>query len=193
MRTHAKLLLRRLPEGRLVGAEVGVFHGRLSRILLSRRPKLTLYMVDCWAPVPEGSGIGRNPFPNKPHKTGVFTQEYWDKVYKRVQRSRQRGGWGNRGKVMRCDSVEGARRAPNNLDFVFIDADHTEEAVRADIEAWLPKVRPGGLLAGHDYDRWGVTAAVKSVLGEGNYEVDGEGTDKSWYHWKANGTNPDPA
>lgn len=37
--------------------------------------------------------------------------------------------------------------------FVFIDGDHSLDAVRADVRAWLPKVRPGGLLAGHDYDR----------------------------------------
>jgi hypothetical protein len=38
-----------------------------------------------------------------------------------------------------------------SLDFVFIDADHSYESVKADIDAWLPKVRHGGILAGHDY------------------------------------------
>jgi predicted O-methyltransferase YrrM len=37
-----------------------------------------------------------------------------------------------------------------SCDFVFIDADHSYEAVLRDIDAWWPKVRPGGMLAGHD-------------------------------------------
>jgi len=41
--------------------------------------------------------------------------------------------------------------AENSLAFVFIDADHSYVSVCADIAAWLPKVRTGGVLAGHDY------------------------------------------
>lgn len=36
-------------------------------------------------------------------------------------------------------------------DFVFIDAAHSYKAVKADIAAWAPKVKPGGWLGGHDY------------------------------------------
>ena len=36
------------------------------------------------------------------------------------------------------------------FDFVFIDGDHRYESVRRDIQAWLPKVRPGGIMGGHD-------------------------------------------
>jgi hypothetical protein len=38
-----------------------------------------------------------------------------------------------------------------SLDLVYIDADHQYASVREDIAAWLPKVRPGGFVAGHDY------------------------------------------
>lgn len=38
-----------------------------------------------------------------------------------------------------------------SLDFVFLDADHVYESISKDIEAWLPKIKPGGILAGHDY------------------------------------------
>lgn len=52
-----------------------------------------------------------------------------------------------------------------SLDFVFIDAGHTYEAVLADIKAWLPKVKPGGVLAGHDYNHAaGVRQAVKQMF-----------------------------
>ena len=40
---------------------------------------------------------------------------------------------------------------PVEADLVFLDADHSCEAVRADIAAWWPAVAPGGVLCGHDY------------------------------------------
>lgn len=48
-----------------------------------------------------------------------------------------------------------------SIDAVFIDADHSEEAVFADIQAWLPKVKKGGIISGHDYDEPGVRNAVQ--------------------------------
>ena len=52
------------------------------------------------------------------------------------------------------------------LDFVFIDAAHDYENVKADIEAWAPKVKPGSILAGHDYcNAWpGVKKAVDELI-----------------------------
>jgi predicted O-methyltransferase YrrM len=51
---------------------------------------------------------------------------------------------------------------PGSVDLVFLDASHDEAAVAADIAAWWPTLRPGGILAGHDYrdDQPGVVAAV---------------------------------
>ena len=46
------------------------------------------------------------------------------------------------------------------LDFLFIDADHSDEAVDADARAWLPKVRPGGIVAMHDIGYEAVQKAV---------------------------------
>ena len=37
------------------------------------------------------------------------------------------------------------------FDLVFLDGDHSLEGVAADIEAWWPKVKPGGWLGGHDW------------------------------------------
>jgi predicted O-methyltransferase YrrM len=65
-------------------------------------------------------------------------------------------------KVVIDDSVAAARTyADQSLDFVFLDAAHEEEPVRQDVRAWLPKVRPGGVLAGHD---WSYVIVQKSVL-----------------------------
>ncbi len=51
------------------------------------------------------------------------------------------------------------------FDFVFIDADHEQEQVKRDIYAWLPKVRKGGIISGHDYvaSQQGVIKAVNSI------------------------------
>ena len=53
-----------------------------------------------------------------------------------------------------------------SIDFAFIDADHDYENVKADLIAWWPKIKPGGILAGHDYcSGWaGVSQAVDEFV-----------------------------
>lgn len=53
-----------------------------------------------------------------------------------------------------------------SIDFVFIDASHEYEDVKTDIFAWYPKIRSGGIIAGHDYDdNWtGVKKAVNECF-----------------------------
>lgn len=55
-----------------------------------------------------------------------------------------------------------------SLDFCFIDGSHEYEDVKKDIQAYLKKVKKGGILAGHDYDSlWdGVIKAVDETLGD---------------------------
>jgi len=56
------------------------------------------------------------------------------------------------------------------IDFVFIDADHSYEAVKTDITNWLPKVKSGGMIAGHDFGRPEVKRAISETIGQ--VEVD---------------------
>lgn len=64
-------------------------------------------------------------------------------------------------------SVEAAGHVVDeSLDFVFIDAIHSFEAVSSDLNAWFPKVRRGGLVAGHDVSWSGVREAVEQFLGD---------------------------
>lgn len=51
-----------------------------------------------------------------------------------------------------------------SLDAVFIDADHSLEAVYSDLKAWVPKVKEGGIIAGHDFDEPGVKRAVEEYF-----------------------------
>lgn len=58
--------------------------------------------------------------------------------------------------------------APEVFDLVYIDADHSYASICNDITAWLPKVRKGGWIAGHDYasQEEGVIRAVNELLGQ---------------------------
>jgi hypothetical protein len=61
-------------------------------------------------------------------------------------------------KVFRLTSVEAAKLFPDkSLDLVYIDGDHRTESVIADITSWLPKIRKGGIISGHDYSHGWVT------------------------------------
>lgn len=65
---------------------------------------------------------------------------------------------------IRLKSLEASKLyADGSLDFVFLDAAHDFENVSADINAWFPKVKPDGFIAGHDYslDWPGVVKAVQ--------------------------------
>ncbi len=62
-----------------------------------------------------------------------------------------------------------------SLDFVFLDGDHSFDNVVAEIREWSKKLKPGGVLAGDDFDQPEVAAAVKQELGDG-FKVTG----KTW-------------
>lgn len=80
---------------------------------------------------------------------------------------------------LRMPSVVAATLFANgSVDFVFIDADHTTAALQADIAAWRPKLKPGGILAGHDWNTYGsVRQAVTTMLGR-NFHTEGN----CWIH-----------
>jgi predicted O-methyltransferase YrrM len=65
-------------------------------------------------------------------------------------------------------SEDAARLLHDDYDFVFLDAMHTYEDVKADIERWWPRVRAGGTMAFHDYGHEhfpGVKQAVDERFG----------------------------
>lgn len=70
----------------------------------------------------------------------------------------------------------------NSIDAVFIDAAHDYNSVAADIDMWLPLVRSGGWIGGHDYCKGypGVIRAVKEAFGGKHKTMD----DSIWYYQK---------
>jgi SAM-dependent methyltransferase len=71
----------------------------------------------------------------------------------------------------------------NSLDFVFIDAAHDYQSVKNDILNWYPKVKKGGIIAGHDYGTWNeVTQAVDDWSRE--YDKQLQSGECCWVHFK---------
>ena len=164
LRGDAILHRLRLPkkDTQLRGAEVGVYEGALSAYLLGARADLHLTMVDRWAAVP-----GNHPYRQSGSVFAAYSQTQMDRACERATRATDFSA--ERRAIVRGDSATAvASVADASLDFVFIDADHTYEGCWRDIAAWLPKLKPGGLLAGHDLDtpnkpHWGVRRAAEEA------------------------------
>lgn len=70
-------------------------------------------------------------------------------------------------KAVRLTSVQASQLYDNkSLDFVFLDGDHSYESVHEDIQAWLPKVKLGGFIGGHDYGPPGLFPGVAQAVHE---------------------------
>jgi hypothetical protein len=75
--------------------------------------------------------------------------------------------FGPRYNHLRGSSAQAAAVLNVELDFVYLDADHSYEGVQQDLALWYPKIRPGGIIGGHDYgqaDYPGVTRAVNECF-----------------------------
>lgn len=93
-------------------------------------------------------------------------------------------------RFIQSGSADAARHfADGSVDFVFIDADHVYPRVIEDIRAWLPKIKPGGIMAGHDYNypHTGVVHAVNEMFPGRFIPVpcdDYEVAERPFYSWK---------
>jgi len=140
-------LVAELPK-RAVGAEVGVWKGDFSAVLLRLTRPEKLYLIDPWA-YREEAGYERAMYGGKSDG-----QDGMDAIYRSVsERFQRRDG---KVVVLRAGSVDAAGQlAADSLDWVYIDGDHMYEAVKADLEAFHRVVRPGGVIAGDDYGKGG--------------------------------------
>jgi hypothetical protein len=126
----------------LVGAEVGVFEGIHARLLVKNNSVARLYCIDPYR-IYEDLKLDTNM--PKAKARAIERLKFSGKVV-----------W------MFENSVEASFRIFHELDFVYIDAAHNYKNAVADIDAWWPLVKPGGIIGGHDFHHtWpGVVRAV---------------------------------
>ena len=137
--------------GYLRGVEVGVERGAYSEVLLRENIGLTLTCVDAWTAF---DGYRDHVRQGKLDRFYVETQQRLAPYKNRVQ-------------FVRKFSVDAAKDfADGSLDFAYIDANHDFQSLTADLAAWSPKVRAGGIIAGHDYSphRWPNRIHVMQVI-----------------------------
>lgn len=138
------------------GAEIGVQRATFSRHLLEHWGGARLYSIDPWRQFDDPDYI------DKANTTDNIHESHFQLAANRV------APFGDRSNLIRKPSAEAAPDfADESLDFVYIDAQHHYEAVMEDLELWYPKVKPGGIISGHDYldgevngDLFGVKRAV---------------------------------
>ena len=158
----------RVPEGGLV-VEVGVAYGRSLAYLAEIAPAATrLVGVDSWAFFYGQERLDfavLSAFPSPFHACNDYLRRYAPSGRCCLQ-------WGR--------SVDVAKGYEDeSIDLVFIDGAHDYGNVSADIAAWLPKVKPGGIVSGHDYSKAifpGLVRAVTEAFGEGRVTVSGKGS-----------------
>jgi len=122
------------------GVELGVGGGKFSERMLQNAPILRLYSIDAWA---------------------------GDRNHDLVEcdtATRRLSKFGARSIVIRATFTEALVLFENeSLDFAYIDGyAHTGNQSGDTLRTWWKKVRPGGILAGHDYhqEKWPKNVAV---------------------------------
>lgn len=153
------------------GVELGVLKGPTFKYLIQNCPNLNLTGVDVFYPDRrwKAASIQTNEelLATEPVSWYQDLVEFCEPFKPRAN-------------IMRSFTVEASKEFNDeSLDFVFIDADHSYEGVKQDIKHWLPKVKKGGLVSGHDLHMLEVRQAVMDF----NMNFD-EGPDNIWYWFK---------
>lgn len=152
-----RALLETLPKGG-VGAEIGVWEGRFSGVILEVAAPVRLHLIDPWEYDPRfnNTGFGRKR-----------NAERMPAMYDLV---RERFAGDDRVVLHRATSQEVLlEMADASLDWVYVDGNHNAPFVDMDLALSARKVRPGGVIAGDDY-HWSdgegqpVKAAVAKVM-----------------------------
>lgn len=145
------------PQHEIYVANVGTFTGSSAAIIANAArmhdSAASIYCVDTWRGSSAGDRI--NEIYSTQDVLAAFHRNFATHPL----------GHGSRLMPIRSTSLDAAQSTlcDRAFDLVFIDADHSYEAVKADIAAWEPKVREGGILCFHDY---GVFPGVTRALNE---------------------------
>lgn len=131
-----------------LGAELGVWEGSTISYLLRENARLRMIGVDLWEAQPDNHG--------------PEGYEEWDHDAHYAKTVKRCAPFANRCELYRATTTDAAEYvADGSLDFVFIDADHSEKGCGEDIDVWSPKLKPTGFLIGHDINWPSVKTAVE--------------------------------
>jgi len=162
-----------------LGAEIGVQQGYFSDLLLSGWDGARLLSIDPWSEAPDATYVDVANLPQRTNDT------YYEETKRRLSRH------GERSLIWRRTSASAARATPAKaLDFVYLDARHDYASVKEDLSLWFDRMRPGGILAGHDYldgelpeGIFGVRRAVEEFCAQHGLRVHETGDDRPWPTW----------
>lgn len=152
----------------IIGCEVGVSYGFNLVYFLDNLPNIKkVFAIDPYMPYDDGPG-------------GYVTQEVIDKVKEcflaNIEPHKDKVEFINR------MSKDAFLYVPDNyLDYIFIDGDHSYEAVISDMKKYYSKVKSGGIFAGHDKGLPGVDQAIKEFAAEMGYDAPTVVPNATWY------------
>jgi len=143
---HFILENKNLLEQAKIGVEVGVLFGLFTAALCKHISDIHMTAVDPWGDVSK-------------------MDEAYDHNDNYIEALRRFEPYKNRITVIREESIIAAEQIEDNsVDFVFIDATHTPEAIEKDVYAWLPKIKDTGFISGHDYvSKFGMIPFIDSM------------------------------
>ncbi|HZV71283.1 MAG TPA: class I SAM-dependent methyltransferase [Saprospiraceae bacterium] len=149
-------LLRRLPKNAII-AEIGVYKGDFSEKILSICHPEKFTLIDVW---------------NLKGDHGELFDEVKQRFAKELQTKQV--------EMIRSFSYDAIHACPDQyFDWVYLDTDHSYEVTRRELEELRPKMKRGGIIAGHDYIlgnwnagfRYGVIEAVREFCVKYNWEM----------------------
>lgn len=153
--------------GPISGVEIGVYKGDHAALMLRRHPGLTLVGVDLWELWAQRGGdvypdgVDREDDMDARMRSNMLEEAKAREVHDKAVN--QLRSWINNGRcrlLMEEASEAALQFTDGELDFVYIDGDHSYGGCMRDLENWYPKVSPNGILAGHDYTARDVRPAV---------------------------------
>lgn len=147
--------------------ELGVYKGDFSRMILDVISPEKLILVDPF--ITSLSTVYGDKMNNLP--TCYSTELDYAEVVNRFSKEITEG----QVEVISDYSYEAVKEIEDgSLDVVYVDASHLYEHVKRDLNDWLPKLKPTGLICGHDYvehESFGVIKAVNDFCNENNFEM----------------------
>lgn len=141
--------IRDLNRSDLVGAEIGVLAGVNSHSILQTLSIKKLYLIDPYLTYKEYLDITSPGFHVLKKRAEARLREFKDKIV-----------WVNR------KSADAAIYVPDDLDFIYIDGNHSYKYCLEDIKNYWNKVKKGGIIGGHDYFNQGEAKEVKKAVDE---------------------------